>query len=57
MQVKFQVQSVNNCGLTYIPVIQFCAGNPSLGKDTCNVIKIFKLQKIILIVNLFYLLI
>ncbi len=37
MQVKFQIQSVNTCGLTYMPIVQFCAGNPTLVKDTCNV--------------------
>lgn len=36
-QVKFQIQTQNTCGLAYLPVLQFCAGNPSLGKDTCNV--------------------
>lgn len=35
-QVKIQIQTQATCGLTYIPVIQFCAGNPSLTKDTCN---------------------
>jgi len=37
MQVKFQIQSINTCGLTYMPIVQFCAGNPTLVKDTCNV--------------------
>ena len=36
MQVKIQVQSFESCGLSYIPIFQFCAGNPQLGKDTCN---------------------
>lgn len=36
-QVKIQVQSPNTCGLSYLPVLQFCAGNHNLGKDTCNV--------------------
>ncbi|CAF0786128.1 unnamed protein product [Brachionus calyciflorus] len=35
-QVKIQVQTTSTCGLAYLPVLQFCAGNPSLGKDTCN---------------------
>ncbi|RNA11624.1 transmembrane protease serine 11D [Brachionus plicatilis] len=35
-QVKIQVQSATTCGLSYLPVLQFCAGNQSLGKDTCN---------------------
>lgn len=36
MQVKFQVQSVKTCGLAFMPIVQFCAGNPTLVKDTCN---------------------
>lgn len=36
MQVKIHIQAFDNCGLSYIPIFQFCAGNPQLGKDTCN---------------------
>lgn len=36
MQVKIHIQSFENCGLSYVPIFQFCAGNPELGKDTCN---------------------
>lgn len=35
-QVKIQVRQSESCGLAYIPVLQFCAGDPKLGKDTCN---------------------
>lgn len=38
MQVKINIKSFENCGLSYIPIFQFCAGNPDQGKDTCNVI-------------------
>jgi hypothetical protein len=37
MQVKLPVKGFDSCGLTYIPVIQFCAGDEKLRKDTCNV--------------------
>jgi hypothetical protein len=37
MQVELPIQSKNACGLSYLPFIQFCAGDPHLGKDSCNV--------------------
>jgi len=36
-QVSFPIKTESDCGITYIPVYQFCAGNHILGKDTCNV--------------------
>lgn len=36
MQVSFPIKSKSNCGLSYIPVYQFCAGDHKLQKDTCN---------------------
>jgi len=41
MQVKLPIKTFDSCGLTYIPVIQFCAGNENLRKDTCNVSLIY----------------
>jgi len=37
MQVSFPIKTMASCGLGYIPVFQFCAGDHNLGKDTCNV--------------------
>jgi len=37
MQVSFPIKTKENCGLSYIPVFQFCAGDQTLGRDTCNV--------------------
>lgn len=36
MQVSFPIKSKTTCGLGYIPVYQFCAGDHDKGKDTCN---------------------
>lgn len=37
MQISFPIKTRQACGLGYIPVFQFCAGDHVLGKDTCNV--------------------
>ena len=36
MQVQLPIQAKQACGLSYLPFIQFCAGDPHLGKDSCN---------------------
>lgn len=36
MQVSFPIKTKNGCGISYIPVFQFCAGDETLHKDTCN---------------------
>lgn len=37
MQVSFEIKSQTNCGLSYEPTVQFCAGDHLLKKDTCYV--------------------